>query len=83
MIYDNFQKKLTPINLKCAERLIFVFDPNLMRLKFATPSLFILIVFFAGCNSKELARLQSENDSLRNELASRHNVLTSLKDVRG
>lgn len=54
-----------------------------MRLKLATPSFFILIVFFAGCNSKEIARLQSENDSLRNELASRHNVLTSLKDVRG
>ncbi|MEX1238323.1 MAG: hypothetical protein WEB30_01350 [Cyclobacteriaceae bacterium] len=54
-----------------------------MRLKLATPSLFILIVFFAGCNSEELARLQSENDSLRNELTSRHNVLTSLKDVRG
>ena len=54
-----------------------------MRLKLATPSLFILIVFFAGCNTKELSRLQNENDSLRNELASRHNVLASLKDVRG
>ena len=83
MIHDNFQKKLTPINLKCGERLIFVFDPNLMRLKLATPSLFILIVFLAGCNTKELARLQNENDSLRNELDSRHNVLASLKDVRG
>jgi hypothetical protein len=54
-----------------------------MRLKLATPSIFILMVFFAGCDSKELARLQFENDSLRSELASRHNVLTSLKDVRG
>ena len=53
-----------------------------MRLKLATPSIF-LIIFLAGCHSKELARLQSENDSLRNELASRHSVLTSLKDVRG
>lgn len=83
MIQDNFQKKLTPINLKSSERLIFVFDPNLMRLKSATLPLFILIVFLAGCNTKELARLQSENDSLRHELSSRHSVLTSLKDVRG
>lgn len=37
----------------------------------------------AGCNTKELARLQSENDSLRNELNSRYTVLASLKDVRG
>jgi chromosome segregation ATPase len=54
-----------------------------MRLKLAPPSLFLVIVFLAGCNSKELTRLQIENDSLRNELTSRYNVLTSLKDVRG
>ena len=53
-----------------------------MGLKFATPSIFILIVIIAGCNSKELTRLQIENDSLRNELLTRHTVLTSLKDVR-
>jgi len=53
-----------------------------MGLKFATPSIFILIVIIAGCNSKELTRLQIENDSLRNELSTRHTVLTSLKDVR-
>jgi hypothetical protein len=53
-----------------------------MRLNLAPPSLLILVVFFGGCNSKELARLQIENDSLRNELATRHNVLASLKDVR-
>lgn len=54
-----------------------------MRRIFATPSFLIVVIFFAGCNSKELARLQDENDSLRNELNSRYNVLTSLKDVRG
>lgn len=54
-----------------------------MRLKLAPPSLLLVIVFLAGCNSKELTRLQIENDSLRNELTSRYNVLTSLKDVKG
>lgn len=54
-----------------------------MPLKKATPLLLVLFVFIAGCNSKEIARLQSENDSLRNELAARHSVLASLKDVRG
>jgi len=54
-----------------------------MPLKKGNPSILILIIFIAGCNSKELARLQSENDSLRNELATRHNVLAGLKDVRG
>lgn len=53
-----------------------------MRLKLAPPSIFVLLVAIAGCNTKELARLQLENDSLRNELATRQNVLTSLKDVR-
>ena len=54
-----------------------------MRLKLAIPSIIILAITFAGCNTKEIARLQWENDSLRNELDSRHNVLTSLKDVGG
>lgn len=53
-----------------------------MRLKRATPSLLIIIFCLSGCNTKEIARLQSENDSLRNELSSRYNVLTSLTDVR-
>jgi chromosome segregation ATPase len=54
-----------------------------MRLKSAFPSIIILAIIFTGCNTKEIARLQLENDSLRNELASRHTVLTSLKDVSG
>lgn len=54
-----------------------------MRLKLALPSLLILAALMTGCNTQEIARLQSENDSLRNELSSRHNVLTSLKDVSG
>lgn len=53
-----------------------------MRLKLALPSIFALLVVIAGCNSRELTRLQVENDSLRNELATRQNVLTSLRDVR-
>lgn len=54
-----------------------------MQLKFASASIFVIIVVLAGCNTKEIARLQVANDSLRNELASRYNVLASLKDVRG
>ena len=54
-----------------------------MRLKSAIPSIIILSAILTGCNTKELARLQFENDSLRNELDSRHTVLTSLKDVSG
>lgn len=79
MIQDNFKKKLTPINLKSFNSL-FLFP---MRLNLALPSILVVFFFFAGCNSKELVRLQNENDSLRNELTSRHNVLTSLKDVKG
>lgn len=62
---------------------IFVFYRKPMRLKLVPPSIFILFAFLAGCNTQEIARLQWENDSLRNELNSRSNVLTSLKDVRG
>jgi len=54
-----------------------------MRLNSAIPLILIIVFFLSGCNSKELARLQAENDSLRNELSSRYNVMTSLKDVRG
>lgn len=54
-----------------------------MRLKILPASIFVLLITIAGCNTQELARLQSENDSLRNELTSGANVLTSLKDVRG
>lgn len=53
-----------------------------MRLNFALPSVLILLALVAGCNSKELARLQGENDSLRSVLIERSTVLTSLKDVR-
>lgn len=54
-----------------------------MRLKTVPVSILTLLICFSGCNTQEVARLQSENDSLRNELASGANVLTSLKDVRG
>lgn len=54
-----------------------------MRLNICSPSLLIIVLLIAGCNSKELTRLQIQNDSLRNELASRYTVMASLKDVRG
>jgi len=53
-----------------------------MQVKSVSPSILIVILLFVGCNSKELTRLQIENDSLRNELNSRYHVLTSLTDVR-
>lgn len=54
-----------------------------MRLIIGSPSLLIILLLIAGCNSKELTRLQIQNDSLRSELATRHTVMASLKDVRG
>lgn len=54
-----------------------------MTLKILPALIFVLLTSLAGCNTQELARLQSENDSLRNELTSGANVLTNLKDVRG
>jgi hypothetical protein len=46
-------------------------------------SLLILVVSLlaAGCNFKEITRLQIENDSLRNELHSQEVSMTSLMDV--
>jgi hypothetical protein len=41
----------------------------------------LLVVLMAGCHSKEITRLQIENDSLRNELDSRHAAMTPLTDV--
>lgn len=43
----------------------------------------IALLSLAGCNSKEVARLQQENDSLRHELTSGRNVLVGITDVRG
>ncbi len=54
-----------------------------MCLKIVSPLTLIIFLFMAGCNSKEISKLQTENDSLRNELDSQYTVLTSLKDVRG
>lgn len=53
-----------------------------MRLNLPIPLIFVLAIVMSGCNSKELSRLQSENDSLRNELDTRNTVLTSLTDVK-
>ncbi|HEY9487683.1 MAG TPA: hypothetical protein VIQ51_05095 [Chryseosolibacter sp.] len=53
-----------------------------MHLNLPIPLIFVLAIAISGCNSKELSRLQIENDSLRNELDTRHTVLTSLTDVK-
>lgn len=53
-----------------------------MQVKSVSPSILIVILLFGGCNSKEVTRLQIENDSLRNELNARYHVLTNLTDVR-
>src|SRR5688572_11500925 len=46
-------------------------------------SYFCLVVslLMGGCNSKEITRLQIENDSLRNELISHAATMSSLTDV--
>jgi len=54
-----------------------------MQPKLACISVVVSVFFLAACDSKEVARLQHENDSLRNELSSGRNVLVGLKDVRG
>lgn len=63
---------------------LFLFSTQIpMRLKIAYPSLLVVVFVMAGCNSEELARLQTENDSLRKELNSRYTMLASLTDVTG
>jgi uncharacterized coiled-coil protein SlyX len=47
----------------------------------------LLIIFFAslflvGCGSKERARLEAENDSLRAELETRYSVVVTMKDIK-
>lgn len=46
------------------------------------PLLFLIILIITGgCNSKEVIRLQIENDSLRNELKSQDITMRSLHDI--
>jgi chromosome segregation ATPase len=40
------------------------------------------LVFVAGCNSKEVTRLQAENDSLRMELETRYSVVVTMKEIK-
>lgn len=54
-----------------------------MRINLINYLSLIICVFIAGCTAKETARLQNENDSLRNELNAKYAVLASLKDVSG
>lgn len=82
MISYIFQKKLTGINLNMANRLFLLSTQISMGLKLAKHSIMIVAILMSGCNSKELARLRTENDSLRNELATRHNLLTGLTDIK-
>jgi hypothetical protein len=52
-----------------------------MPLKIVSSSILIFFFLMAGCNSKELTRLQIENDSLRNELDAGHTVMVSFEDI--
>jgi chromosome segregation ATPase len=83
MIGQFFRKSCGEKSKYGAETFIFALYSHYMRQRLAIPSLLVLLSFLGACNSKELARLQSENDSLRAELESRYTVLASLKDVRG
>ena len=38
---------------------------------------------FTSCGTKEIERLKAENDSLRNELQTRHSMMVVMKDVKG
>jgi chromosome segregation ATPase len=51
-----------------------------------TSNIFLVFVIatlmFTGCDSKEIARLKSENDSLRNELETRYSVVSTMGDIK-
>jgi chromosome segregation ATPase len=59
----------------------FLLLPYLMPLIIALPSILLILFLLAGCNHNELARLQIENDSLRNELESGQRLVRSLTDI--
>jgi chromosome segregation ATPase len=62
---------------------IFVLDQP-MKKYISISILFITaIILIAGCGSKEVTRLQAENDSLRKELDTRYSVVVTMKEIKG
>jgi chromosome segregation ATPase len=50
------------------------------------PIVFLILcavtLVIAGCDSKEIARLEAENDSLRSELETRYSVVSTMGDIK-
>lgn len=54
-----------------------------MPARIILPCLIVSIILLASCGSKETERLRTENDSLRNELDTRHAMVGIMRDVKG
>lgn len=52
-----------------------------MPLRILSPSLLVMLLL-TSCNDKEIARLEMENDSLRNLLDFDHRVVNSVRDIQ-
>jgi chromosome segregation ATPase len=52
------------------------------KLHISLTAIVVTSIIFPGCNSKEVARLQMENDSLRYQLDTRYSVVETMKDIK-
>jgi uncharacterized protein YukE len=54
-----------------------------MHARFIFTVIPVLILFLSGCQSKEIEKLRSENDSLRQQLETRYSAVVVMRDVAG